>query len=133
MKEIWFDGWQNWNLKKKCLFFKVIAHILLNYEKYTNKGGMGHRAVYYTSPQSIKIMFSYSLVQQLWGLLLILIGWFIKLSCQMFQPLIVIYRRGNFVYHDCGSTKIYQTLSYPFRSLTAMPIIWLIGLQIQKV
>ena len=30
---------------------------------------------------------------------LILICWFIKLSVQTFQPLIVIYRRGKFMYH----------------------------------
>ena len=30
---------------------------------------------------------------------LILIGWFIMLSVQTFQPHIVIYRKGNFVYH----------------------------------
>ena len=29
----------------------------------------------------------------------ILIGWIIELSVQMFQPIIVIYIRSNFVYH----------------------------------
>ena len=47
----------------------------------------GQWAVYYTSPQ------------KLWGLLWILIGWFIKLSFQTFKLLILIYRRGSFVYH----------------------------------
>ena len=28
-----------------------------------------------------------------------MISWFVKLSVQTFQPLIVIYRRGNFVYN----------------------------------
>ena len=30
------------------------------------------------------------------GLLMNLIGWFVKFSVQTFQPLMVIYRRGNF-------------------------------------
>ena len=46
----------------------------------------------------------------------ILIGWFIKLSGQMFWTLILIYRRGNFVYYHWGWTSIYRPLSYPFRS-----------------
>ena len=45
-------------------------------------------AVHYTSPQSFMITFSH------WGLL---IGGFMKLSVQTFQPLILIYRRGKFV------------------------------------
>ena len=35
----------------------------------------------------------------------------------MFQPLIVIYRRGNFVYQHLESSSFYWPLSYPFRSL----------------
>ena len=69
-------------------------------------GGRGHWAVY-----------SYSLAGQRWKLLLNLIGWFIKLSVQTFQPLIVIYRKGNFVYRDWGCTSICRSLSYPFRLL----------------
>ncbi len=38
-----------------------------------------------------------------------------------FQPIIVIYRRGNFVYHYWRFTSIYQLLSYPFRSLVNIP------------
>ena len=33
-----------------------------------------------------------------------MIGWFIKLNVQTFQPLIIIYMRGNFVYHHWGCT-----------------------------
>ena len=47
----------------------------------------------------------------------ILIGWLIKFSVQTFQPLIVNYRRGNFVYHHWVCTLIYRLLSYPLRSL----------------
>ena len=36
----------------------------------TIQGGRGHWVVYYTSPQSLIISFSYSLAQQRWGLLL---------------------------------------------------------------
>ena len=39
------------------------------------------------------------------------------LSVQTFQPLIVIHKRGNFVYHHRGCALIYRPLSYPFRSL----------------
>ena len=46
-----------------------------------------------------------------------MIGWFIKLSVQTFQPLIVIYKRVNPVYYYVGCTQIYRSLSYPFRSL----------------
>ena len=56
-----------------------------------------------------------TLAWQLWGLLLNFIGWFIKLSVQTFQPLIVIY--SNFVYHSWVRTSIYRPLSYLFRSL----------------
>ena len=35
-----------------------------------------------------------------------LIGWFIMLSVQMFKTLIVMYRKGNFVYHQWGCTLI---------------------------
>ena len=38
-----------------------------------------------------------------------------KMSVQTFQPLIFIYRRGNF--HHWGFTVVYRHLSYPFRSL----------------
>ena len=54
------------------------------------QGGRGHWSVYYTSPQSFIIKVSYSLAYQLWGLKRILIGWFIELSVQTLQPLIVI-------------------------------------------
>ena len=47
----------------------------------------------------------------------ILIHLFLKLIVQTFKPLIIIYRRCNFVYHYWGCTSIYWQLSYPFRSL----------------
>ena len=49
----------------------------------------------------------------------ILIGCIIKLCVLTFQPLIVIYRSGNFVYHQWGFTSIYWPLPYPFRSLSS--------------
>ena len=42
------------------------------------------------------------------------------MSFQTFQPLILIYRRNNFVYHLWGCTLIYQPLSYPFGSMHAL-------------
>ena len=44
-------------------------------------------------------------------------GWFIKLWVKTLQPLIVMYRKGNFVYHHWGCISIYWLLSYTFRSL----------------
>ena len=45
-----------------------------------------------------------------------MIGCFIKWSVQLFQPIIVIYRRRN---HYWGCTSFYRPLSYPLRSLKA--------------
>ena len=47
----------------------------------------------------------------------LLIRWFTMFSVQKSQPLIVIYRRDNFVNYHWGFTSIYPPLSYPFRSL----------------
>ena len=76
------------------------------------------------SPQSFLITFSYSLsyytcpqcflirwLNNFGDFNLILIGWIIELNVQTFQPLFLIYRRGNFVYHHSWCT------SCPFRSL----------------
>ena len=87
----------------------------------------GQWVVYYTSPQIIIKMFSYSLAFQLWALQLILICCFIKLKVQTFQPIILIYRNGDFVYNHWGSTSIYQPLSYPFRSLFFLKRLCIIG------
>ena len=57
---------------------------------------------------------------------LILISWFIKLSIQTFQRLIIIYRRGKFVYHHWRCASIYWPLSYPFRYLVFSIKIFLI-------
>ena len=74
-----------------------------------------------TSPQSFIITFPYSLTQQLWELELNF-DWLVKeVECPKFQPLIVIYRSGNFVYHHLGCTPIYRPLSYTFRSLHYCP------------
>ena len=56
-------------------FVQCCAHL--------HREGVGHWAIYCTSSQSF-------MAQQLWGLLRILIGWFIQLSVQTFQPLIAI-------------------------------------------
>ena len=84
----------------------------------------GYWVVYYTSHQNFIFAFSYWLAWQLWGLSCnqFMIGLFIKLSVQMFQPLIVIYKRGNIVYHHWGCAFIHRLLSYPFRSLKLYPI-----------
>ena len=75
-----------------------------------------HWAVYYTSPK-VLLSFLIRWRNNFGNFYWILIGWFIKLSFQTFQPLILIYRRVNFVYPYWGWTSIYRLLSYPFRSL----------------
>ena len=58
--------------------------------------GRGHWPVYYSSPQC------FIKAQLIWGHYRILIGLFIRVTFQTFQPLIVIYRKGNFVYEMIG-------------------------------
>ena len=82
--------------------------------------GRGNFAVHYTSLQSFKITFflfvGLTTLQTFtyW----ILISWFIRLRVQTFQPIIIFYRRDNFVYCHWGCKSIYWLLCYPFRSLT---------------
>ena len=78
-----------------------------------------HNIVYSTSIRTMgkNCLLLKSIIKIVWGLLLNLIGWLIKISVQTFQPIIIIYRRGNFVYHLRECTSIYRSLSYPFRSL----------------
>ena len=64
-------------------------------------------AVYHTCPQSLQLRFLIHWLNNFRDFYWILIGWFIKLSVQSFQPLIVIYGRGNFVYHHWECTSIY--------------------------
>ena len=45
------------------------------------------------------------------------------LNISSFQPLILIYRRGNFVCHHWGCTFIYRPLPYPFGTLALSHII----------
>ena len=62
---------------------------------------------------------SYSLAEIRWTFIEF---WLNRLNVQMFQLLIVICRRGNFVYHLRGCTSICGPLSYPFRSLIKLLI-----------
>ena len=39
-------------------------------------------------------------------------------SVQTLQPIVIVCRRGNFVYQNARCTSIYRPLSYPFRYLT---------------
>ena len=87
------------------------------------QGGRGHWAVYYTRPRKFYNNV-YLFVQQLWELLLCLIGLSIKLIFKTFKSIIVIYRRGNFMYHYWGCTSIYQSSSYPFKSLFIRTFHW---------
>ena len=57
----------------ECTFQWIREHFTWKFERekmWNTQGGRGHWAVYYASPQSFIIMFSYLLAQQLLGLLL---------------------------------------------------------------
>ena len=58
-----------WLSDKEIKLAIVVSKFKINKTVYTQEG-RGHRAVYYTSPQSLLITFSFSLAQQIWGLLL---------------------------------------------------------------
>ena len=88
----------------------------------------GHWAVYFTSPQNFKIRFLYVGITTLGNL----ICWFIKLCFQTFEPLNIIYRRGNIVYQFLGCISIYRPLSYPFRFLKKTRQTYLQDGRIQK-
>ena len=66
------------------------------------QGGGGHWAVYWTSPQSYIFLFVRlrTLGTWFWS------GRVFKLSIQTYQLLIVIYRRGNFVYDRCDVLQL---------------------------
>ena len=75
------------------------------------QGGRWHWTLNYTGIQSFITPLAYLLSQKLYYFYWILIGGFIKLSVQAFLPLILIFRRGNFVYHHWRCTSIYRPLS----------------------
>ena len=80
----------------------------------SKQGERGHWAVFYTSPQSFKITFFLLVGLTTLVIYCMLIGW---LSVKTFQPLIVIFIMGNFVYRHWGCTSMYRLLSYRLRSL----------------
>ncbi len=78
--------------------------------------GRGHWAVYYPSPQSFIITFSYLLASQLWGRLFNfnrLVHW---VECPHVSTIIVIYSRDNFVQHNWECIFIYWPCSYPWKN-----------------
>ena len=81
---------------------------------YSYKTGReGTLAAYYTSSSTQCFLIRW--LNNFWDICWILIGWFIKLSVLMFQPLIVFQ-----IMEICVSslgTSISRPLSYPFRSL----------------
>ena len=77
-KDVWF-GVKSW--KERIAYEKVKPGIRVHFDLETNEGkeravnmtgrnqeGRGQWAVYYTSPQSFILTFSYSFVYQLWGI-----------------------------------------------------------------
>ena len=91
-------------LESICQFtigFNVELLLVKLQHKRFSQGMRGHWAVNYTSPQSFIILIHW--LKNFGTFYWILIGCFMKLSVQKFQQLIVIYRRGNFVYHNMRS------------------------------
>ena len=83
-----------------------------------NQGGMGHCAVYYTSPQRFVITFSCMLAQQLWGLSLDF-NWLVnQVKCPNVSTTNYNLLGGQFCLALWGFSSIYLPLSYPFRSLS---------------
>ena len=79
------------------------------------QGGRGQWAVYYTSSKNF-----YNNVFKFVTLGTFIDFWLVgsfSLAAKRFNPPIVYYKRGNFVYHHWIYTSIYRPLSYPFRSL----------------
>ena len=81
------------------------------------QGGKGHWTLNFTGTQSFITTLSHLLAQKHWVYLLDFVGWFQISSVQTFQPIALIYRKGNFVYQHWVSISIYHALSYPLRSL----------------
>ena len=91
-------------------YTSLISNIQYMINIYFFHGRMGHWTVYYTSHQSLLIMFLICWLNKFGVLYWILISWFIILGVQTFQILIEIYWRGNFVYDHWGCT-FYNNLS----------------------
>ena len=80
--------------------------------------GRGHWAVYYTSPQSFIITFSYSLAYQPWGLLCNFEWMVLLVECPKVSTTNCNLQKGSFCVSSLGMyTSIYRLLSYPIRSL----------------
>ena len=106
-----------------CILWSLLHHVsnVINSirRKYiTDQRERGQWTVYYTSPQSFIITFDLITL----GLLLNLYFWLILLSVQTFQTLILIYIRGNFVYHHC----MYLNIAFLQRSkgIRQLPTNW---------
>ena len=98
------------HLRPQTNFYSWIIYYLISV-KVT---GIVNWAVYYSSPQSFKIIRWLNIFGTF------IEFWFIKLRDQTFQPLFLIYRRGNFVFHNWGCTSMYWPMSYLFRSLACI-------------
>ena len=70
--------------------------IIISFNSKLTQRERGQLAVYYSSPLSLKYRILIRWLYILLGLEWLLISWFIKLSVKGFQPLIIIYRSGNF-------------------------------------
>ena len=92
------------------------------------QGGRGQWAVYYTSSQKF-----YNNVFKFVTLGTFIDFWLVgsfSLVAKRFNPPIVYYKRGNFVYHHLIYTSIYRPLSYPFKSLIPKPYLSLMTVEV---
>ena len=120
----WME-WVNWKVFRWFLkYFNLninnsvsATNLVLHYFKSTLEASFNYRE---GGDNELFIKLFNKLIRLLnnfWDFNWILIDWFIKLSVQTFQLLILIYRRFNFVFHHWRCTLICRPLSYPFRSL----------------
>ena len=77
----------------------------------------GQWAVYYTGPQSFLTRFLIRWLYNFGDIKSFLIGRFIKLSIQTFQPMIVLYISGNFCLSQGYEDHCIYTLNYKEASL----------------
>ena len=102
----------------KILFHDYLRSLKMSVD--SDSWGRGSHTIQFNISQSFITTFSHLLAIKLknkhWSNLWVICIY--KLAKSNFKPIILIYRRGNFVYHNLKCTLIYHPLSYPIRSLT---------------
>ena len=123
---VWFDLHSFHGFYHPC--FKWFSIWLISdsiFDMTFTQGGKWHYTLNFTGTQSFITTLSHLLAKKHWvSLLGDFVGWFQISSVQTFQPIALIYRKGNFVNQHWVCILIYHTLYYPciFRITTQRPI-----------